>query len=39
MPELDGFEVLRHIKENPAWKNLPVFILSGKDLAGRKRNF
>ena len=33
MPELDGFEVLRRIKENPVWKNLPVFILSAKDLS------
>ena len=32
MPELDGFEVLRRIRENPVWKNVPVFILSAKDL-------
>ncbi len=33
MPELDGFEVLRRIKENPVWINVPVFILTAKDLS------
>ena len=33
MPELDGFEVLHRIKENPVSKNVPVFILSAKELS------
>ncbi|MGO9209380.1 MAG: response regulator [Terriglobales bacterium] len=33
MPELDGFEILRRIKENPVWINVPVFILTAKDLS------
>ena len=37
MPELDGFEVLRRIRQNPDWKNLPVFILSAKDLSPEEK--
>jgi CheY-like chemotaxis protein/anti-sigma regulatory factor (Ser/Thr protein kinase) len=32
MPEMDGFEVLRKIKERPTWANIPVLVLTGKDL-------
>lgn len=29
MPEMDGFEVCRQIKENPDTRNLPVIFISG----------
>ncbi|MEO1008345.1 MAG: diguanylate cyclase [Planctomycetota bacterium] len=29
MPELDGFEVLRRISENPGAKHVPIIVLSG----------
>jgi PAS domain S-box-containing protein len=32
MPEMDGFEVLRRIKEQPTLGNIPVFVLTGKEL-------
>ncbi|HMH00541.1 MAG TPA: response regulator [Terriglobales bacterium] len=32
MPEMDGFEVLRRIKEQPTLGNIPVLVLTGKDL-------
>jgi len=32
MPEMDGFEVLRRIKENPALGDIPVFVVTAKDL-------
>jgi CheY-like chemotaxis protein len=32
MPEMDGFEVLRKIKERPTLANIPVLVLTGKDL-------
>ena len=32
MPEMDGFEVLRRIKEDRLSRNIPVFILTAKDL-------
>src|SRR5207237_8922143 len=32
MPEMDGFEVLRAIKQHPQWDNIPVFVVTAKDL-------
>ncbi len=32
MPEMDGFEVLRRIKEDEALRGIPLFILTAKDL-------
>ncbi|MBI3004174.1 MAG: response regulator [Ignavibacteriales bacterium] len=32
MPEMDGFEVVRQLQANDAWKRIPVIILSGKEL-------
>jgi len=32
MPEMDGFEVLRHIRENPRLQKTPIFVLTAKDL-------
>ena len=32
MPEMDGFEVLRAIKQRPEWGEIPVFVITGKDL-------
>ncbi len=30
MPEMDGFEVIKHLKSNPATKNIPVIFLTAK---------
>jgi CheY-like chemotaxis protein len=32
MPGMDGFELLTRIKEDPSLRNLPVLVLTGKDL-------
>ena len=32
MPEMDGFEVLGRIKKEAAWREIPVFIVTAKDL-------
>lgn len=32
MPEMDGFEVLRNVKQDPRLKDIPIFILSAKSL-------
>ncbi|OLB20911.1 MAG: hypothetical protein AUH15_10400 [Acidobacteriales bacterium 13_2_20CM_55_8] len=32
MPEMDGFEVLQRIKEQPTLGDIPVFVLTAKDL-------
>ena len=29
MPEMDGFEALNHLKENPLYSNIPVMFLTG----------
>ena len=37
MPEMDGFEVLETIRGNEATRNLPVIVLTAKDLTHRER--
>ena len=32
MPEMDGFEVLARVKENPRLRDIPIFVLTAKDL-------
>ena len=32
MKEMDGFQVLRRIKENPRLSAIPVLVVSGKEL-------
>ena len=34
MPEMDGFETIRRIKENEATRNIPVIFLTAKDDGG-----
>ena len=34
MPEMDGFETIRHIKKNEATKHIPVIFLTGLDDTG-----
>jgi CheY-like chemotaxis protein len=33
MPVLDGFGVLERLQETPAWRDIPVIILTAKDLS------
>jgi two-component system, sensor histidine kinase and response regulator len=33
MPEMDGFETCRHLKENGAWREVPVIFLTAKTEA------
>lgn len=32
MPDMDGFEVLRHVKQDTRLKGIPVFVLTAKNL-------
>jgi CheY-like chemotaxis protein len=33
MPDMDGFQVLRHIRQNATLKDLPIFIVTAKSLS------
>ncbi len=37
MPELDGFEFLNELRRNEAWRDIPVVILTSKDLTPEER--
>jgi PAS domain S-box-containing protein len=39
MPEMDGFQVLRKMKEHPAWGDIPVFVVTAKDLTDSEIEF
>jgi len=32
MPEMDGFEFVEAMQKNPAWRKIPIVVLTGKDL-------
>jgi CheY-like chemotaxis protein len=32
MPEMDGFEFVEKYRENPAWHNIPIIVLTAKSL-------
>ena len=32
MPGMDGFEVIRHVRQEPALKELPIFVMTAKNL-------
>ena len=36
MPGMDGFEVIRHVRREPALKNLPIFVMTGKTLSAEE---
>ena len=39
MPEMDGFEMLRKLKDSSATHDLPVFVLTAKDLTPADKDF
>jgi PAS domain S-box-containing protein len=39
MPEVDGFEVIRQMKEDSALRDIPVFVLTAKDLTDQDVEF
>ncbi|HKK15462.1 MAG TPA: response regulator [Gammaproteobacteria bacterium] len=38
MPEMDGFEFVEAIQKNPVWRDIPVVVLTGKDLTSADRS-
>jgi CheY-like chemotaxis protein len=39
MPEMDGFEFLEELRRHPEWKNIPVIVVTSKDLTPENRMF
>jgi signal transduction histidine kinase/DNA-binding response OmpR family regulator len=37
MPEMDGFELIRHLQANPAWADIPVIVITAKTLSVEDR--
>lgn len=38
MPEMDGFEVVEKLRNNPKWKDIPVIVLSAKEITEQDRS-
>jgi len=38
MPEMDGFEFIEKYRENPAWHNIPIIVLTAKTLTEDDRS-
>jgi CheY-like chemotaxis protein len=37
MPELDGFQVIAEMKAKQEWQNIPIVVLTAKDLTNEER--
>jgi signal transduction histidine kinase/CheY-like chemotaxis protein len=37
MPEMDGFQVVAELQANPAWRQIPVVVVTSLDLTARDR--
>ncbi|MBN2556026.1 MAG: pyridoxal-phosphate dependent enzyme [Anaerolineales bacterium] len=37
MPEMDGFTVIDHLKENPATASIPIIVITAKSLTAQER--
>jgi CheY-like chemotaxis protein len=37
MPEMDGFQLITALKERPAWRNIPVIVITALDLSAADR--
>jgi CheY-like chemotaxis protein len=39
MPEMDGFEFIAELRQNPEWKTIPVVVITAKELTREDRLF
>jgi len=37
MPEMDGFEVIRTLRQHPQWRSIPVIVVTSKELTDGER--
>ena len=38
MPEMDGFEVLEELRKKPEWRDIPVVVVTARDLTDEDRS-
>lgn len=38
MPEMDGFQFVAALRQNPAWQTIPVIVMTAKDLSRDERS-
>ncbi|MEK7990694.1 MAG: response regulator, partial [Thiotrichaceae bacterium] len=38
MPEMDGFELITKLRKEPEWRQIPVVVLTAKDMTVEERN-
>jgi signal transduction histidine kinase/DNA-binding response OmpR family regulator len=36
MPGIDGFEVIRHVRQETRWRDLPILVMTGKSLTAEE---
>jgi signal transduction histidine kinase/CheY-like chemotaxis protein len=39
MPEMDGFEVIQRVKADPRWRDIPIVVVTAKDLTDAEWGF
>jgi len=39
LPEMDGFEFIEAMKQVPHWRDIPILVLTAKDLSAEERQF
>ncbi|HSH04672.1 MAG TPA: response regulator [Anaerolineae bacterium] len=37
MPEMDGFQFMNHVRQNPYWANIPIIIITAKKLSPQEK--
>jgi Amt family ammonium transporter len=37
MPEMDGFQFLKELRQNPAWRSIPVIIVTAREISLEER--
>jgi CheY-like chemotaxis protein len=38
MPNMDGFDFISRLRENPKWQSVPILVLTAKDLSPSEKN-
>jgi signal transduction histidine kinase/DNA-binding response OmpR family regulator len=39
MPEMDGFEFIRELRQHSQWRSIPIIVLTAKDLTSEERQW